>query len=163
MSDTIAKLPRVLSGYLGNKKKIVGTEITRLTAPGENYGSIMLRVDITILNEETGKEEAVYAVGKLIPTHAVIQEIFNIQVTYKNEVAFYKTIVPTLQNFQRRNGVTDVLDCFANYYGSRINLNGSDVVDEDAVLLLENLKVSGRNLLCSVIRKNECMYVYSIS
>jgi hypothetical protein len=33
---------------LGDGKKIVNCKINRLTAPGENYGSLMLSVDITV-------------------------------------------------------------------------------------------------------------------
>jgi hypothetical protein len=33
---------------LGEGKKIVNYKINRLTAPGENYGSLMLSVDITV-------------------------------------------------------------------------------------------------------------------
>jgi hypothetical protein len=125
---------------LGEGKKIVNYKINRLTAPGENYGSLMLSVDITV-KTATGNEE-IHAVAKMVPPSEFIQEIFNTPVTFRNEIAFYKEILPILQDFQRQHGVKEVIDFVPKYYGSRRNLKGDEgKVDQDAVLLLENLKV----------------------
>lgn len=141
---TIENLQEVLSGLLEKDKKIRKINITNLTAPGENYGSIMSKLDITVKNEKNGSEEEVHAVAKQIPEKEMARKIFNIQVTFKNEIAMYDTIVPTLQAFQRENGVNEVIDCFPKFYGGRINLQeGSGTVDEDAVLILENLITKG--------------------
>jgi hypothetical protein len=48
---------------LGEGKKIVNYKINRLTAPGENYGSLMLSVDISV-KTATGNEE-IHAVAKM--------------------------------------------------------------------------------------------------
>jgi hypothetical protein len=126
---------------LGEGKKIVNYKINRLTAPGENYGSLMLSVDITV-KTATGNEE-IHAVAKMVPPSEFIQEIFNTPVTFRNEIAFYKEILPILQDFQRQHGVKEVIDFVPKYYGSRRNLKGDEgKVDQDAVLLLENLKVA---------------------
>ncbi|CAG9856397.1 unnamed protein product [Phyllotreta striolata] len=117
--------------------RIIGVETTRLTAPGENYGSLMLRLDVRLAGGE------LRLVAKKLPTEELFQESFNVQVTFKNEIAMYQTVVPLLQKFQRENGVVDVIDCFPKFYGARINLDGSEVVDEHAVLLLENLVANG--------------------
>jgi hypothetical protein len=131
---------------LGESKKIVDHKIKRLTAPGENYGSLMLSVDVTV-KTPTGNEE-IHAVAKTVPPNEFIQEVFNTPVTFRNEIAFYKNIVPLLQQFQRQHGVKEIIDFVPKYYGSRVNLKGDEgEVDQDAVLLMENLKVANYTTL----------------
>jgi uncharacterized ubiquitin-like protein YukD len=126
---------------LGDGKKIVDYKIKLLTAPGENSGSLMLKVDFTV-KTPTGNEE-IHAAAKTVPPNELIQEVFNTAVTFRNEIAFYKKIVPLLQDFQKQHGVKEVIDFVPKYYGSRLNLKGDEgKVDQDAVLLLENLKLA---------------------
>ncbi|RZC39235.1 EcKinase domain containing protein [Asbolus verrucosus] len=127
---------------LDEGEKIIKQTVNRLTAPGENYGSLMLSVDITVETQD-GEMKEINAVAKMVPPNEFIQKIFNTQVTFRNEIGFYKNIVPTLQNFQREHGVQEVIDFSSKYIGSRINLKDDNTqVDSDAVLLLENLKLS---------------------
>jgi hypothetical protein len=131
---------------LGDGKKIVDYKIKHLTAPGENRGSVMLKVDFTV-KSPTGNEE-IHAAAKTVPPSELIQEVFNTPVTFRNEIAFYKKIVPLLQDFQRQHGVKEVIDFVPKYYGSRLNLKDDEgKVDQDAVLLLENLKVANYDTL----------------
>jgi hypothetical protein len=131
---------------LDETKKIVDRKIKRLTAVGENYGSLMLSVDLTI-KTPTGNEE-IHAVAKTVPPNEFIQKVFNTPVTFRNEIAFYKKVVPLLQQFQREHGVKKVIDFVPKYYGSRLNKNCDEgEVDKDAVLLLENLKVANYTTL----------------
>lgn len=123
-------------------KKLVNYKTKQLTQAGENYGSLMLALDVTI--EDSDNSQEVHSmVAKLSPPNEWIKQMFNIPVTFKKENSFYHIIVPTLQQFQKEEGVEHIMDIFPKCYGSRINLNNSDVVDNDAVLLLENLKVNG--------------------
>ncbi|KAJ3657526.1 hypothetical protein Zmor_009322 [Zophobas morio] len=135
--DTLITLPG---------KKIQRCEVKRLTAPGENYGSLMLSLEIT-----TEDSEKISLVAKAVPPNEFIQEYFMTSVTFRNEIVFYKHIVPTLQEFQRQNGVTEVIDFTPKYFGSRLNLTGSDKVDQDAVLVLENLKIQNYGTLDSTM------------
>ncbi|KAJ8940527.1 hypothetical protein NQ314_010688 [Rhamnusium bicolor] len=104
----------------------------------------MLKLDVTLKNNNDGSEEQMHAVAKQIPDNEFTQKVFNTQVTYKNEIAMYATIMPTLQMFQKEHGVHEVIDCYPKLYGARINLHDKgDIVDENAVILLENLFASG--------------------
>ncbi|KAG5870713.1 hypothetical protein JTB14_020725 [Gonioctena quinquepunctata] len=50
----------------------------------------------------------------------------------------------SLQEFQRKQGIEEVIDCFPKFYGARTNLENSDgKIDENAILILENLKIKG--------------------
>ncbi|XP_072393451.1 uncharacterized protein [Diabrotica undecimpunctata] len=124
---------RDLKELLGIKDEVRNVDITSLTAPGENFGSLMLKVDVTL------KDKILNLVAKKIPQSVLYQNIFNIQVTYRKEVELYKTIVQILEEFAKKR-----LDFFPKYYASRYNLKeDDDVIDEDAVLVLENLAVLG--------------------
>lgn len=115
--------------------------LKQLTAPGENYGSLMLRLDMTVENQNITSE--INAVVKMLPPNLFLQEMFNTEVTFRKEIMFYKTIIPTLQQFQRDHNVQTIIDFVPRYYGSRLNLKNdySAKVDEHAILVLENLKV----------------------
>lgn len=141
-SKKIENIEQLISGYIGNNKKVTDVQISRLTESGENWGSTILKIDLT-LNDQTGKSENLSIVAKLLPENEFFQKIFNVQKTFKLESAFYGAIVPTLQAFQKEQGIKDVLDLFPKFYGSRNNLDGGGKIDGNAVILLENLKVSG--------------------
>lgn len=51
------------------KKNFIGYTATRLTAPGENYGSLMLKLDVQ--TESSGKKEILYLVAKCVPGNKV--------------------------------------------------------------------------------------------
>uniref|UniRef100_A0A6P7FGC0 Uncharacterized protein LOC114330006 n=2 Tax=Diabrotica virgifera virgifera TaxID=50390 RepID=A0A6P7FGC0_DIAVI len=139
----IEKLDDLISDHIGKDKKVIGSKITRLTAPGENFGSEMLKVDIRLKSAE-GKEEDLHVVAKLIPENEFARAIFNVDVSFNVEKGFYNVIVPTLQDFQRKQGITKVIDCFPRLYGARNNLgNNGGKVDDNAALVLENLKIQG--------------------
>ncbi|KAJ8963771.1 hypothetical protein NQ314_005390 [Rhamnusium bicolor] len=144
--ETIENLEDLIKLHVGSNKKILGSATSLLTAPGDNYGGILLKVDITLENEENDTQEEINAVAKLIPGSEFMQQVLNTQVTCKKEIAFYEEIVPMLQEFQKEQGVDEIIDTFPKFYGARINLNGSDTVDRNAVLMLENLVPSEKIL-----------------
>nr|CAH7766700.1 unnamed protein product [Callosobruchus chinensis] len=140
----IKKLNELVRDVVGSDKKVTDVEISRLTGPGENYGSCMLKVDITLQRTSDGCTEVLHAVAKLIPELELFRQVFQIQTTVKSEIAFYDVVIPALQDFQRDHGITNVIDCFPKLYAARLNLKeDSDIVDEDAVLLFENLNTQG--------------------
>ncbi|XP_017782879.1 PREDICTED: uncharacterized protein LOC108567118 [Nicrophorus vespilloides] len=144
----IKDLDVLLKPCLGSKK--ISSYTTRnLIAAGENYGSIMLAVDVKIRkdNQDENEDETVNLVAKLCPPTEFIKKMFNIPITYKKEVGFYSTVIPTLQQFQIERGIKKPIDFFPKYFGSRINLNGFSEVDDDACLLLENIKVKGFDIV----------------
>lgn len=141
---TIKNLQEVLSEYIKSNQRISDQKIANLTSPGENYGSVMLKLDITLKDEKNGTKEELHTVAKMIPAQDFLRDMFNIQVSFKHEIAMYNVIAPLLRSFQRENGVDEVIDCFPEFYGARINLRkDNDIVDEDAVLILENLNFKG--------------------
>lgn len=153
----IKNLQELLSQYVGAKKKVISSDLSMLTAPGENYLSVMLKVDVDLKDEDTGKEEKLKAVGKLIHSSNVNQFLQDIgKMNYKSELAFYTDIIPTLQGFAKDRGLKRNFDIFPNLIAYRANLHGeSEEVDENSVLLMENMSVNGK-LFKIVIKLNSC-------
>lgn len=146
MTEDIKDLPKLLQKYVGSNKTIVKSEIGRLIPPGENLLSIILKVDVVLKDDETGDVEVIHAVAKRIHSgdniNQMIQEIE--KMFHKREVAWYTKIVPTFEKFLEAEGFRGSYDIFPKLYAYRNNLHGeNDVVDEDAVILLENLVVKG--------------------
>nr|AAW57431.1 10G08 [Ips pini] len=122
--------------------KIYITDIKNLTTAGENYGSILLSVNIVI---ENGKTETIKAVAKAVPKNDFIKNFFMSSLTFKKELYFYQNVIPALKKFQTDQGMKELVDFTAEFYGGRLTLdsNQQEYADEDAVILMENLKVSG--------------------
>lgn len=138
---SLKNLEELLAPKLGNNK-IKKIDITK--PPAKGIGSVMLKVKV-ILCSETGEEQLLHLVAKKIPASETLREGFDIQKTFKKEVAFYEVILPILREFQKEAGVTDVLNTFAEFYGARFSLEGkTEVVDDDAAMLLEDLDVRGK-------------------
>lgn len=142
----VKNLKELIGPSIGEDFDIVTQKQEMLTAPGDHYGSIMQALDVTIRRSSRGKEELLKLVAKLIPVSDVLRAMFDIQVTFKKEVSAYLDAIPALIDFQREYNVTAdrILDIFPKCYGARINLNNNNgEVDDDAAIILENLKWQG--------------------
>ncbi|CAG9764994.1 unnamed protein product [Ceutorhynchus assimilis] len=135
----IKKLNELIKDYIAGE--VVEQRVERLVPAGENYGSVLYKVDFKV--KFNGIVKPFYGVAKCTPPNKVTQEIFATQVSFKTEIGWYTTVIPTLKMFQRIHEVAAV-DFFQNFYGARISLDpNSDVVDEDGVILTQNLNTLG--------------------
>ncbi|XP_018320191.1 uncharacterized protein LOC108733514 [Agrilus planipennis] len=133
-----------LKEYLGPRRELIDYETKYLTSVGENYGSLMLAVILKIKNKETNAEEHVNVIAKMCPLSDILKKAFNVNVTVKKEIVIYTKFFEILKQFLKDHEVDDRFDFFAKYFGSRINSHpNADIVDDDAVIILENLKYSG--------------------
>lgn len=118
--------------------KIASYSTKNLVPVGENYGSVILAVEVVLTNGEKKQ-----LVAKLNPPSEIFKRIFNISIAFKKEAEFYSVIVPIMHNFQKESNVA-ILDSFPKSYGYRYSLsNDKNAFDEDACLLMENLKFQG--------------------
>lgn len=122
--------------------EVVEQKAESLLPPGENYGSLMYKVDFKV--KRGNKEEEYHGVAKCTPPNEATQKMIMTQVTFKSEIGWYTTVIPTLKQFRRDQGVQNEIDFFQPFYGARISLDpDSDMVDLDAVILTQNLKYLG--------------------
>lgn len=142
----IRNLESLIQQYTGLSKKLVNSEVTKLTAPGENYMGLVLKVVATLTNEYD-TEEKFNAVAKCLNFNMPDFIKNTIPLQYQKESAFYTDIVPALQNFQQEQDIEEPLikDAFVTLYACRKSLDeNSEEADADAVLLFENLNKQGK-------------------
>lgn len=140
----IKNLDELVYEYTGRSKKILKKDITNLTKPGDNYCSVMLKVDITLKDLNNGKEEVLNMIAKCRKS---MGEFFDryAPMQFNREIGFYTEIIPALELLQRDQNLKEVYDIFPKIYASRRNLHGIDQeIDEHAVILMENLKIQGK-------------------
>ncbi|XP_076762085.1 uncharacterized protein LOC143430015 [Xylocopa sonorina] len=140
----VEKLDMLLAESLDNDLQIKHVEWKPLTAPGENYGSVMLAITVT-LTRSKNKTETLHLVAKLPPRTAYQLDLFNSPVTFKKEIHFYNAMAKELVNLQLECGIKqeDLSILVPKYYGGRLGLKTPEVFDENAVIVMENIKVIG--------------------
>ncbi|GJQ74273.1 hypothetical protein Trydic_g19172 [Trypoxylus dichotomus] len=139
----VKNLKELIGPSIAEDFEIVSQTQKMLTAPGDHYGSIMQALDVTIKRSSGKEEELLKLVAKLLPASDLLRAMFDVQVTFKKEVSAYLDAIPALIEFQREHNVAEdrILDIFPKCYGARINLNNNNGdVDDDAAIILENLK-----------------------
>ncbi|KAJ8874304.1 hypothetical protein PR048_025150 [Dryococelus australis] len=124
-------------------KKVAKLVTRKLTAPGDNYGSVMLSVDATL---DSGSKMAL--VAKMFPLDEMAQRIFQNPKSMKKEIGVYQVISPEYHKIQEEQSVPPSrrLHAFCSCPGARLTLGNYDeeqLADENSVLLLENLKEQG--------------------
>lgn len=143
----IKKLDELIYSYTGRGKSVVKTDISELTLPGDNYCSLMLKIDVTLKNLNNEEEEEVlHVVAKCrnYRGNSFMDVISPLQ--FKKEIGFYTEVIPALEKFQREQGVQEIYDIFPKVLAFRKNLHGNDdEIDEHAVILMENLIEKGKN------------------
>lgn len=141
----IEKVDELIYQYTGRSKTIVRTNISRLTLPGENYCSLMLKLDVTLRSTDNADEEILHIVAKCI--NKTDSDYFNFigPLQFKKEIGFYTEIIPALERLQIQQGLEEVFNIFPKVLAFRNNLHGlNQEIDEHAVILLENLKEIGK-------------------
>lgn len=140
----IKDLEAVIQPYLGENVEITDYETSPLTQPGENYGSVLTAIVFKARNTKDGAQQTIHVACKTNPKSEWTKRMFNTPIAFKRESAIYSTISQTIREFEEENQVERLWTMFPKHYGSRLSLNPSaDLADDDAVLLLENLKVAG--------------------
>jgi hypothetical protein len=143
---TKENLEILLSQQLELDVKLVSYKVRDLTQPGENYSSTMLAIDVT-LQRHSEDLHSLSLVAKLLPPTKFLCEIINIDVTFRKEVNAYILVFPEFYRLQTEKEIpeNEILDVSPKLYGARVNRLGdrNEKADGSAVLLLENLKISG--------------------
>lgn len=138
---SIRDIETVLQPHLGGSK-VTKVNLSRLTAPGENYLSLVFRVDVEVVNEN-GKSETVSAVAKRLPLFGDKKPEMDFNaVAMKNEIKWYSDVIPIYKEFARDYNIDS--NYFPDYLGSRLSLNAaSKDADSESVLLVRNLYPEG--------------------
>lgn len=140
-------LRSLLLKSIGKDMQVVEYTTSLLLPKGENYASTMLKVEASIKRTKNSPAEKLHLVAKMIPSTDFQRSIFNSTVSFAKEIYVMQNLAPIYKQLEREVGVEEdeVIDIFPKIYAGRLSRNEetSDVADEDAVMLLENLKVRG--------------------
>ncbi|XP_028129628.2 uncharacterized protein LOC114325696 [Diabrotica virgifera virgifera] len=138
--EKIKNFEELISDYIGPNKNVVDTKVSNLTAPGENYLSEIIRIDVVVQDKDANHQEHLSLVAKLCVEHEFFGPTYNLT---KNEIIFYENIVLAIKNFHKRHGLPPP-SFYPDYAGGRFNLAvEDDKPDMNAVLILENLAPKG--------------------
>lgn len=137
----VQKLDSLLAQSLGNDFQIKHVEWRPLTAPGENFGSVMLAINVTLSWPTTNKTETLNLVAKLPPPNAYLLDLFNSPVTFQKELQFYNSMAKEYVNLQLESGINekDLNILVPKFYSGRLGLKSNEF-DEQATIIFENLK-----------------------
>jgi hypothetical protein len=128
----------ILQRQFGDDLKVVHFKAESFLKAGDNYGSTILNVQVKIKRTHNAEEENLYLIAKMLPPTDFQRLIFETSFSFKKEIFIYESLIPTYRSVY--NGVFDVTPKFC---GSRLSIKADvDEVDEDAVILMENLKAA---------------------
>ncbi|XP_034235336.1 uncharacterized protein LOC117641804 [Thrips palmi] len=124
--------------------RCVGLEVRGETAAGENYGSTFLMLNAHF-EDKQGNKSTVPAVCKRLPPTEYLRDTFNVDVSFPKEVDFYRYVVPAMEELQRDLRIPEAerFQSFPKMLGARIGSRDDAVVDDDAILVLEDLGSQG--------------------
>ncbi|KAH8237857.1 hypothetical protein KR032_003996 [Drosophila birchii] len=141
----IRSLGQVIEPHLRGAR-LLGYQASSLTQAGDNYGSVLLAIKAQLESPRGGEAFEQQLVAKVPPTDPKYWQFFQPERTCLTENAVYQVLAPALVALQEEAGIPGEshFDGFPRYFGSRISLKAdSNSVDQDAVLVLENLRFSG--------------------
>lgn len=138
-------LQPILSRTFGDQLIVVRYTTKDLLQPGENYGSTILSVHAVIKRDNEAKEEDLHLIAKMPPPTEFQRQMFDSPYTFKKEIFMYENIVPYYRDLEREVGLKEdeLFDILPKYYQSRLSLSPDIDFDDNAVILMENLKVRG--------------------
>ncbi|KAJ4451122.1 hypothetical protein ANN_02562 [Periplaneta americana] len=138
-------LQSLLRPQLGNDVIVESFTSKPLTQPGENYGSTMLALEVNIIKgDDKATRRKLDLVAKLVFPPGFLWKIFDPPNTAWKEILCYISVKEEYEKLQKEKCVPKekFLDVFPRCYGARTTLSKEigEKADENAVLLLENLK-----------------------
>lgn len=141
----LRELQPLLSRTFGDQLIVVRYEARNLLQPGENYGSTIFDVHAVIKRDADAPEEDLYLVAKMSPPTEFQRKVFDSPYSFRKEIFMYEDILPYYNQLERDAGLNEdeLFHVLPKYYQSRLSLKPDVDFDDDAVILMENLKSRG--------------------
>lgn len=136
----VKDLEALLAQTYGTDFQIYDVEWKPLTDPGENFGSVILAININA--EQNNKKKVLHLVVKLPPRSEYLLDLFDSPITFKKELEFYSIVAPEFLKLQTENGIAreDLSVIVPRFLGGRLGLRDPLRFDDQAAIILENLK-----------------------
>ena len=121
--------------------QVVEYTATKLVPIGENYSSLLIKINAKIRRSQDAKEERLHLAAKTI--NRVPRPILDWALSIKKEIFAYHELLPVYKDLEREVGIAEneLIDILPKYIGHRYSLDEtSEVLDDDSLLLMENMK-----------------------
>lgn len=131
--------------YSDQKLKVIDFSATKLLPPGENYGSVIIKLEVKIKRGNSSVEEKLHLVAKTKNQNEK-EGFLDWKVVFLKEVFMYAELLPAYRDLERKVDIPekDLINVLPRYVGHRNTLKvDEDVVDDDSLILMENVKVQG--------------------
>lgn len=143
-------LEALLRPTLGQDLAVESFTSEALTQPGENYGSTMLAIEVSIRERKDDTSHNLSLVAKLVPPTEFLWKLFDSPNTFCKEITCYTSVKMEINKLQNEKCIPKdkFLDVFPKCYGARTTLSEEigDKADKNAAILLENLKAANYRL-----------------
>ena len=146
-SLAVRDLKSLLRKTIGKDVEIISEKTTSLLGKGENYNSTVLKIDVTIKRKNDSEQENLQLVAKTIPSK---HDNVNSSASFIKEIFFFKKLLPTYRKWEEAltGNSKNLIDILPKFYGGRMTLKDvPNEADDDAVLVMENLNISGYQML----------------
>lgn len=141
----LQNLQALLRGSVGEKTSVIDFKAESLLPNGENYMSMMLKVDARIKRNKDAPEEELKLVAKLLPTAEYQRSHMHAGTIFEKEIFMIEKLSRAYRELEEKFNSEDVNTLFPKFYGARLVKDKNDPrnCENDTVLLLENVKVIG--------------------
>lgn len=139
-------LESLLQKSIDNRVSVIDYEASSLLPVGENYGSSILKVVVNVKMTESSPEEKLHLVAKTPPKFEFNNIHLKTSLIFRNEIFVFDKVAPAYREIEAESiDEESLIELFPKFYGGRLTKNERepDEADEDAVILLENLKLCG--------------------
>lgn len=140
-----------LEGFLrkcfnDQKLVLVDVETTRMLPLGENFCSLIVKIDAKVRKSDKTLEEDLHFIAKMI--NHTDQDFINWKTTLLKELYAYRILIPAYASLEKKLGHRQIVtDLFPKYIGHRYSLvdydNEDNFINDHSMLVLENLRHTG--------------------
>lgn len=131
---------------------MVDYQAKHLLPKGENYASTILQLDVKLKKTEDAPIEELNLVAKMMQATNFHDKYFNSTLSVIKEIFVYEELIPRYRKLEKevleKSLTPDFCSVLPKFYGGRLSLNSeSKVADLDSVILMENLRVQGYEVM----------------
>lgn len=149
--SALQNLESLLRKSISDQVTVVNYTTAPLLPPGENYGSLMLKVDAVIKRSKDSPEEELNLVAKLVPQGLFQLARIKTAITFEKEIFLFEKLAPAYKQIEDETDLKkdNLKDLYPKYYGGQLieDEKNPGKALENAILLLKNITTDGyRNM-----------------
>lgn len=158
--EILQDLKKHLRATVGKELAVLSYKAITLLPPGENYGSSLYKVEVKIKKTKNSPEETLHLVSKMVPATEFQKSTVRVGISFAKEIFVYDRLAAYYRQIEEeaKLGLEETLsDLFPKFYGGQLTRSEEDPeeADENTLLLLENIKLLGYDIMDRKIGKSD--------